>query len=359
MAFDLKSLFVPKSPPLLGLDISSSSVKLVELSGDSKNYRLETYSIEKLPKGALVDGNVENMDAVCAAVERAWKKSGTRLKNTALALPGASVITKRILMPAGLTEEEYEVQVETEATHYIPFALDEVSLDFQILGESPSSPGDVEVLIAASKKEKLEDWISIVESANLKPVVVDVDSFAVRAVVERVRQMMPNQGDGLVLAVVDIGAHDTQVTVFQDGKTVYERSQKFGGAQLTQDVARHYGMSFDDADAKKYTGDLPDDYQRTLLQPFIENAVLEVNRALQLLFTSTSFNRVDVIQLAGGSAVVDGLAEAVASRTQVDTTILNPFKGMSHGERIRERMLRADAPALLTATGLAMRRFNS
>jgi type IV pilus assembly protein PilM len=291
-------------------------------------------------------------------VERAWKKSGTKLKSVALALPSASVITKRILMPAGLTEEEYEVQVETEATHYIPFALDEVNLDFQIFGESPSSPGDVEVLIAASKKEKLEDWVSIIESASLKPVIVDVDSFAVRAVVERVRQTMPHQGEGLVLGVIDIGAHTTQLTVFQDGKSVYEKQQKFGGAQLTQDIARHYGFSVDDAEAKKCKAELPDDYQRILLQPFIESAVVEVTRALQLLFTSTSLNRLDMIQLAGGSAVIDGLAEAVASRTQTDTTILNPFKGMSHGEKIRERTLRADAPSLLTATGLAMRRFN-
>ncbi|MGZ8981582.1 MAG: pilus assembly protein PilM, partial [Burkholderiaceae bacterium] len=142
MAFDLP--FSPKTPPLIGLDIGSSSVKIVELSEASKGVvRLERYAIEPLPRGAVVDGNIDKIEVVADAVKRAWRRAGGKVRNVAMALPASAVITKRIALPANLREEELEMQVESEANQYIPFALDEVSLDFQVLGGIPNAPDDV------------------------------------------------------------------------------------------------------------------------------------------------------------------------------------------------------------------------
>ncbi|MGA2549906.1 MAG: pilus assembly protein PilM [Burkholderiaceae bacterium] len=357
MAFDFGALFSSQSQPLLGLDLSSSSVKIVELSGTAAaGFRLERYAIEPLPKGAITDGNVENLEAVSEAVRRAWKKSGTKIRNVAMALPSAAVITKKIMLPAGLSEEALELQVETEANQYIPFALDEVSLDFSVIGPAPNAPDDVEVLLAASRKEKVEDRVAVAQAAALKPVIMDIESFATRSTAERVIKLMPNEGEGQIIALFTIGAYTTTISATLNGQAIYEREQAFGGAQLTQDIARAYGLSTDEAEAKKRADDLPENYERDLLQPFADNIALEVTRALQFFFTSTPYSRVDQILLAGGCAVIPGLVDVVGTRTQASTSILNPFKGMDMSSQIREKQARLDAPSLLVATGLAMRR---
>ncbi len=357
MAFDLSSLFPSKNPPLIGLDLSSSSVKVVELAGTMEaGYRLERYAIEPLPKGAITDGNIENIEAVSEAVRRAVRKSGTRARNVALALPSAAVITKKIILPGGLSEEALEVQVESEANQYIPFALDEVSLDFSVIGPAPNSPEDVELLLAASRKEKVEDRVAVAQAAGLKAVVMDIESHATRATADRVIRLMPNEGEGQIVALFLIGASTTTISVTLNDQPIYEREQAFGGNQLTQDIARAYGLSAEEAEAKKRTNDLPENYERDLLQPFADNIALEVTRALQFFFTSTPYSRVDQIMLAGGCAVIPGLVDVVGTRSQAATSILNPFKGMELGSGIREKQARLDSPSLVVATGLAMRR---
>lgn len=359
MALDLGPLFGKKNPPLIGLDISTSGVKLVELSEAGKNeYRLERFATEPLPRGAVVDGNIENIEQVSEAVRRVWKKSGTRARHVALAMPPASVITKKIILPAGLSEDELEVQVESEASQYIPFALDEVSLDFDVIGPVPSAPDDVEVLIAATRKEKVEDRVAVVEAAGLKPLVMDIESYAARAVIDRITAQLPNGAKGQIVALFQIGAQVTHVSVLLDGQTVYEREQPFGGNQLTQDIARTYGLQQEEAETKKRAADLPDGYERELLEPFLDNAALEVTRAIQFFFTSTPYTRVDQIFLAGGCAVLPGLVELVAERSKISTAVVSPFKGMQMASNVREKQLRAEAPSYLVACGLAMRRFD-
>ncbi|MFN9571997.1 MAG: pilus assembly protein PilM [Betaproteobacteria bacterium] len=357
MPFDLP--FSSKTPPLIGLDIGSSSVKLVELSrGAGGVVRLERYAIEPLPRGAVVDGNIDKIEVVAEAVKRALRRAGCRIKNVSLALPASAVITKRIALPANLREEELEMQVESEANQYIPFALDEVSLDFQVLGPIPNAPDDVEVLIAASRKEKVEDRMAVAQAAGLRPVVVDVESYAMRAALERLIEQLPNGGEGLVIAVFYLGANTTSVTVMHDGEAIYEREQPFGGQQLTGDIARTYGIPAEEAELKKRSGDLPANYENEVLRPFIDAATTEITRALQFFFTSTPYTRVDQIMLCGGSAVLAGLPEALMERAQVPTSVISPFKGMEIANGVRDKQLRLDAPALLTPCGLAMRRFD-
>jgi type IV pilus assembly protein PilM len=357
---DIASLLGGRSRPLIGLDISSSSVKLVELSEASGQYRLERYAIEPLPRDAVSDGNIASLEAVAEAIRKGWKRLGTSTKNVSLALPASAVITKKITLPAGLRELDMEVQVESEANQYIPFAIEEVNLDFQVLGPMANNPDEVEVLIAASRKEKVEDRVAAAESAGLKAVVMDVESFAAQAAFDLVRSRLDKDaGAGKIVATVDIGANVMKVAVLRDDAVLYSREQAFGGYQLTQDIMRNYGMSQEEAEAAKRTGSLPENYEHELLRPFMDSLGLEVSRALQFFFTSTQFNQVDYIILSGGCAVVPGLDQIVAGRTQVATQVANPFVGMTLSQRIRPKNLAADAPALMVACGLAMRRFDA
>ena len=353
------SLFSSGPRPLIGVDISSSSVKMVELAHDGKKgYRLERYAIEILPRDAVADGNIVNLEACAESVRRAWKKLGTSTKQVAIALPSSHVITKKIIVPAGQRDDELEVLVESEANQYIPFALEEVNLDFQIIGPSPSSSEDIEVLIAASRREKVEDRVAVAEAAGLKAMMVDVESYAQLAAFDLIESHLPEANAGRIIALVDVGAHATTLTVLRNRQMLYTREQAFGGNQLTQDIARLFGMSFEEAEADKRRNNLPENYESELLKPFVENMALEVSRALQFFFTSTQFSAVDHIVLAGGCATLPGADEAVASRTQVNTTVANPFARMSLSERVRANSLLTDASSLVVACGLALRRFD-
>jgi len=336
---------------MLGIDISSSSVKLVELGRNrAGDLVLERCAIEPLERGWITDGNIENFDEVAEAVKRVVRKSGSRTKNVALALPASAVITKKIILPGGLSERDLEVQVEAEANQYIPFSLDEVSLDFCVMGPSSTSVGDVEVLIAASRKEKVSDRQGLAEAAGLKPVVMDVESYASRLAAGRVIETLPNQG-------FEVGAMTTSMQVLRNDEVLYERDQAFGGAQLTQLIVRQYGFSSDEAEAKKRSGDLPEDYGSAVLNPFIESMAQEIGRALQFFFTSTPYNKVDHILIAGGSAALPGLTDAVTQQTSFACMVINPFDGMEMGASVQARKITREAPSYLTSTGLALRRF--
>lgn len=355
---ELGSLFSRQPAPLIGLDISSSSVKLVELGRDKDgNLVLERCAIEPLERGWVTDGNVEKFDEVAEAMRRVVKKSGSRTKNVAMALPASAVITKKIVLPGGMSEQELEVQVETEANQYIPFSLDEVSLDFCVLGPSTTSAGDVEVLIAASRKEKVQDRQGLAEAAGLKPVIVDVESYASRLAAGRLIETLPNQGADLMVALFEVGSSTTSMQVLRNDEVLYDRDQAFGGAQLTQLIVRQYGFSQEEAESKKRNGDLPEDYESSVLKPFVDSMAQEIARALQFFFTSTPHNRVDYVMLAGGSAALPGLIEAVTAQTSFACNLADPFQDMRIGEGVREKKVRREAPSYLTSCGLAMRRF--
>ena len=358
MLFSLGSLFNRQPAGMLGLDISSSSVKLVELGHNKAGELvLENCAILPLERGWITDGNIEKFDEVADAVRRLIKKSGTKTKNVAMALPPSAVITKKIVLPGGMTDQELELQVETEANQYIPFPLDEVSLDFCIVGPSAASVGDVEVLIAASRREKVQDIQGLAEAAGLKPVIVDVESYASRLAVSRLIANLPNQGAGSIVALFEVGAMTTSMQVIRNDDVLYDRDQAFGGAQLTQQIVRQYGFSLEEAENKKRSGDLPDDYASLVLQPFIDSLVQEISRALQFFFTSTTHNKVDQVMLAGGSAALPGLTAAVTKQTGFACSVANPFEGMEMASNIRLNHIAREAPSYLTSCGLALRRF--
>ena len=348
-----------KNTPLIGLDISSTSIKLVELSeGANKELRLERYASEALPRGAIADGNIENIDQVAEAIRRVVAKSGTKIKKVSLGMPSAAVITKKIVLSGGASEASLEMQVESEASQYIPFALDEVRLDFCVIGPVPNSEVDIEVMLAASRKEKIEDRIAVAEVAGLKAEVMDIDSYAARAAISRIIAQTENGGKDKIIALFQIGAKVTHISVILNDQTVYEREQAFGGNQLTQEIVRTYGLTFEEAELKKRADDLPEGYVDDVLTPFLESCALEVTRAIQFFFTSTPYTRVDQIYLAGGSVVLPGLLDTIATRTKISTAVISPFKGMELSSNVKEKQLRTEAPSFLVACGLALRRFD-
>lgn len=343
---------------MMGLDISSSSVKMVELSQDkSGKLVLEHCAIVPLERGWITDGNIEKFDEVADAVRKLIKKSGSKTRNVAMALPPSAVITKKIILPGGLSDQELEMQVEAEANQYIPFPLDEVSLDFCIVGPSNNSAGDIEILIAASRREKVQDIQGLAEAAGLKPVIVDVESYASRLATGRLIENLPRQGQDSIVALFEVGALTTSMQVIRNDEILYDRDQAFGGAQLTQLIVRQYGFSLEEAESKKRSGELPDDYDTTVLRPFLDSMVQEVGRALQFFFTSTPHNRVDYVMLAGGSAALPGLTSAVTRHTTFACSVVNPFEGMDMGSSVRLTKMAREAPSYLTSCGLALRRF--
>lgn len=359
MQIDL-SILNPSNRPLIGLDISSSAIKMVELSRmDNKGgVKVERYAIEPLPRDAVVDGKVVNIEAIADTMRKAWRKMGTTTKLVAMALPTAAVITKKIILPANLSEQEMEVQVESEANQYIPFALEEVNLDFQVIGPSPSGADEVEVLIAASRKELVEDRVACAQAAGLKASVMDIESYAAQAAFELVETQLPASGRDQCVTLVDVGANVMNVVVMRNDQTVYSREQAFGGSALTQEIVRVYGMSFEEAEISKRSGSLPENYETEVLGPFLDSFAQEVSRALQFFFTSTQYTQVDHIVLSGGCATLHGISQTVFAQTQVDTMVANPFSSMALASKVKGKALLADAPSLMTACGLALRRFD-
>ncbi|KAF1711397.1 pilus assembly protein PilM [Pseudoxanthomonas kalamensis DSM 18571] len=349
---------LPKSqPPLVGVDISSTAVKLLQLSRAGNRFRVEHYAVEPLPPNAVVEKNIVEVEAVAEAIRRAVTRAGTKAKFAAAAVAGSAVITKIIPMPAELDEMELEAQVELEAVNYIPYPIDEVNLDFEVLGPVPNNPEMVQVLLAASRSENVELRQSALELAGLTARVMDVEAFAVENAFALIANELAVPADGLV-ALVDIGATMTTLNVLRDGRSVYSREQVFGGKQLTDEVMRRYGLTYEEAGMAKRQGGLPDSYEVEVLEPFKEATVQQISRLLQFFYAGSEFNRVDQIVLAGGCAALIGLPEMVEEQLGVPTLVANPLAQMTLGQRVQAHALAQDAPALMIATGLALRSFD-
>jgi type IV pilus assembly protein PilM len=347
-----------KSSAVLGVDISSSSVKLLELSKQGDRYKVESYAVEPLPANAVVEKNITDVEAVGEVLKRVVSKSRTGLKNAAVAVSGSAVITKVIQMEGGLNEFEMEDQIALEADQYIPYPLDEVSIDFEVQGPSETNPDQVDVLLAACRKENVDVREDALEIAGLKARVVDVEAYALERAYTLIEPQLDAQGEDLVVAVVDLGATMTTLSVLAEGKTVYTREQIFGGKQLTEEIQRRYGLSLEEAGLAKKQGGLPDDYEAEVLMPFREAVVQQVARALQFFFGASQYNAVDYVVLAGGTASIQGLTDMVEEKTGAPTLLANPFADMSVGTRVNASALGNDAPSLMIACGLAMRSFD-
>ncbi len=350
-------LFNSRTPPLVGLDISSTAVKLLQLSQAGNRYRVEHYAVEPLPPNAVVEKNIVEVEAVGEAIRRAVQRSGLKVKNAAVAVSGSAVITKVIPMPADLTEDDLEGQIQLEANQYIPYPLDEVSLDFEILGPSKDNPEMMEVLLAASRTENVEVRTAALELGGLTAKVVDVEAFTMENAYSLVAEQLDVDPDSTI-AMVDIGATMTTLIVLRNQRTIYTREQVFGGKQLTDEIMRRYGLSYEEAGLAKRQGGLPESYELEVLEPFKEAMVQQISRSLQFFFSSSEFSTVDQVVLAGGCASISGVPEMVEEQLGVTTLVANPLASMSLAQRVQAQQLSADAPALMIACGLALRSFD-
>ncbi len=351
-------MFAKKKPPLVGIDISASSVKVLELSKSGEQYRVERYAVEPLPQNAVVEHAITEIEQVADAVERAHKRSGTKAKHVAVAIAAAHVISKTVRMPANLKDDELQTQIELEADHHIPYPMNEVNLDFTIVGPCEDNPEEVDVLLAACRKEIVDDYLAVIQSKGLTPLVVDVETYAMENAYGLIAQQMPGAGMERTVAVLDVGATTMNVTVMHNNRSVYTRDHNFGGRQLTEEIQRRYGLSYEEAGLSKKQGGLPDNYQSDVLRPFMEGMCQEIMRALQYFYSSSPFNSVDQILLAGGCAQILGIDEMVAARVGVNTQIANPFASMSVASRVKSQLLTNEAPSLMVSCGLAMRSFD-
>ena len=346
-----------KSTPVLGLDISSTTVKLLELSHTGERYRVESYAVSSLPADAVIEKNVNDIEGVANAIRNVVNQSKTKVKTVAAAVAGSSVITKIIDMPAGLSEDDMETQLTLEADQYIPYPLEEVAIDFEIQGPSPESEGQVEVLLAACRRETIEARVEAIESAELQPKIMDVEAYAMERAFSLVRNQLDIEEENTV-AVVDIGATMTTLSVLTNGQTIYTREQLFGGKQLTDEIMRRYGLPVEEAGLAKKQGGLPDDYEPEVLEPFKDAVVQQVARSLQFFFSSSQYNDVDYIVMAGGVSSMEGLDELVQDKLGTPATVANPFADMAISSKVNAVALSSDAPALMIACGLALRSFD-
>lgn len=347
-----------KSQVMLGIDISSTAIKLLELSRSGGRYRVESYGVEPLPANAVQEKNIVDIEGVGDAIGRLVQRTRPSVKLAAVAVAGSAVITKVIEMDGNLDEDAMEEQLKAEADQYIPFPLDEVRMDFQVMGPSEENPERVEVLIAASRTENVEARSDALEVGGLEAEVVDVEAYAMERAFRLVQPQLPNAEELETIAMFDIGATMTTLNVFHEGRTVYTREQLFGGKQLTEEIQRRYGISMEEAGLAKKTGELPDDYESEVLQPFKEAVVQQVSRSLQFFYGSTQFNEVDYILLAGGTASIVGLPELIQEKVGAACSVANPFTDMALANKVSATAITNDAPALMIACGLALRSFD-
>lgn len=350
-------LFSSSPPPCVGLDIGSSSVKLLHLSQSGSDYRVEHVAVESLPEGAVTESNINNLEQVAGAIRSAMKRSGSKAKHCAMAVSGSAVITKTIHLPADLEEDEIEGQIEVEAGQYIPYPREEVSLDFEMLGPSPRNADLLEILLAASKTENVETRQAVADMAGLSCRVVDVEAFAIANAFELVRKQEGISDSGAT-AVMDIGDTQASLSVLRGGRSIYHRDHPFGGRELLDETMRRYGLEPEQAAFWRTGEEPPAGYEDEVLEPYRQHVIQQISRALQFFSSSSDYASISTLYLAGGGACASGLSEAVGSELGMTCELADPLKGVRVSPRIKVATLDRLRPSLATATGLALRGFD-
>ena len=305
---------------------------------------------------SVVEKSILNPEAVADALERVVNLANPHTTHVAIAVPTSMVIHKIIEMDADMSDEEREVQIRMDAEQYIPFPLDEVSLDFEVLPDRLANPNRVNVLLVATRTENVDTRVEVLELAGLVAKVADVESYAMERAFSVFADTLPMGAN--TVGILDIGHTMTTLSVMQKGKIIYTREQVFGGRQLTQDVQSRYGLSFEEAGRAKKERTLPDDYDTEVLEPFLDAVVQQAARSLQFFFSSSQFNEIDHILLAGGNANIPGLAKLLQQKLGYRVTIANPFLQMGFSPQIDIKKIENDASSLMVACGLALRSFD-
>jgi type IV pilus assembly protein PilM len=344
----------------IGLDIGSSHIKLLKLDHDEKTdqYRLECFGMTRLPPEAIVDGAVMNSNVIVDAIRELIQRHRIKTKLVVASVSGNAVIIKRINLPQ-MTTDELEESIQWEAEQYIPFDINDVNIDVQILDGASEDPGQMEVLLVAARKDLVSEYQSLIQQAGLKPVVVDVDAFAVANMFEHNYDLDEDEA----VALVNIGASNVNIHVLNGGVSAFTRDIGMGGRQFTEEIQRTLNISYEEAEAMKVGGDeldasavVPEEIER-VLATIGENLSVEVQRSLDFYLSTAADGNLSRIYLSGGAARTPGLARAITKQTKLPTEIVDPFRRVQIPEREFNPSFLGDlAPQAAVVVGLAMRR---
>lgn len=351
----IQNIFKQKIPPLLGLDISTSAVRLLAFDTTSRGFRVESCAQVRLPHGAVAEGSVADAEAVARAVGEALTRAGSKRRRVALAVSGSQIISRQIAMPVDFSDADIEQQITLESDQYIPYPLDDVYFDFVVLGPNARNPQTADVLLIVARNEVVDKRLEALAAAGLGAAVVDVEAYALESVFPLIApQMPPTAGIG-VTAMVDVGASTTTLNVLQGGVTLFTREQSFGGEQLLQQIQERYGLAYPEASAALLEGSFPEEWRSTVIEPFLDSLANQVGRLLQVFFSATGQSSLDHVVLSGGCAGLAGAAGIVGRYLGLDTRVGNPFLGVEFAPGIDAARLREHGHAWMIAAGLAMR----
>ena len=344
-----------RAKSVVGLDIGSSAVKAVELKPAGRGYRVAAFGTEPLPPDSIVDGAIIDGAAVSDAIRRLFDARGIRTKEVAASLSGNAVIVKKISLPM-MTEAELADSISWEAEQYIPFDVQDVNLDYQVLDTSnPTGKGQMEVLLVAAKKEKIADYTGVIAEAGRTAVVVDVDAFALQNAFEANYGLTP----GTVTVLLNAGASATTINILNGEQSVFTRDVPIGGNAYTEALQRELGLPYEAADRLK-RGEAVDgvtyDDARPVLRAVTENVMLEIQKTFDFFKATAASDRVDRIVVSGGASRAEGFTEMLAERFEAPVEPFDPFKQVLFDAK-KLKLEAADvAPTAAVAVGLAMRR---
>lgn len=355
--FNLKiPFFGRKHTAVLGIDITTTAVKLLELSKHGNTYKVENYMVSPLPRD-INDNQIKQVEIIGAAIKKAVERSGTKLKKAAVAVGRSSVITKMITLPIGLNDYEMVEQIMIEASEYIPYDIDEVNFDFEVMGKNDIDSSRVNVLLAASQRENVDYRVTALELAGLKAKIVDIETFTIENAFTLLVNQLPYSVENKTVVVIEIGANLTTLHFLYNSRVIYTREQNFGGKQLTEEIQRTYNLSYDEAGIAKKIGGLPDNYEIDVLEPFKRHMVQQIQRCIQFFIASNVSRPIDGVIIAGGCASIAGVDQLISQAINIPVHIANPFINMELSSRVDPKNLSKDASSMLIACGLALRSF--
>ena len=345
--------------PILGVDITVSGVKLVELAQSGESYRVETYASEPIPADSMGGADIVDAEAVAQAVRRALRRSGTRSREAATAIAGDAVVTRMTRIPGRLSDDEMQAHAAFQAEQFLPFPMEEANLDFEVMGPSEAAPGMLDVLMVAARSVHVSQRQRALRAGGLEARVVEPEPHALERACRLLTHQMIGGGLRQMIALVEFGAVTTTFSALCDGKLVYTRDFAFGGQQLTDEIMERYGLNPAEAERAKQAGDLPEDYATDLLAGFREDMARQVSRSLQFFLASQNGAGQPVqVLVGGGCAKLPVVAEAVEERLGIPAQIVDPLGHLSVGEKADAQGVRGGDTALMTACGLALRNFD-
>lgn len=352
----MRNLFKPECRSVLGIDISTNSVKVIEISTRNGLHRIEAYGCMALPPDFVDHSQIRNVSAVANCIKQLILQKGMNSKLAFIALPDSAVISKGLQISDGFDESEIEELILMEADKYIPFPIDEINMDFELIGRSSKNPSMNDVLFVAARSENVNSRVDAVSKAGLLVKSVDVVSFAIERIMSLLTPELLKHEKNTVVAVIDIGDEYANLFVLSGLKLVYTREDEFGSKQLVNDIMSQYGVGVAEALRIKTAKLWPDDYDKNIINPFVDALLLYVRRALQFFYSTSHYEAIGHIFLAGDVSCINNLAMRVQEGTDIPTTLANPLQVMSLSNNVRLTSLVDAAPSLLIACGLALRK---